>query len=189
MKKILSLLCILGIATVALFVGCNKQERDESMLEDSFVSQFYSGDVLVTIARGAAISTRTSSNIEYYTITGQLNTTEYSLFVESETNKDGLTINNVYSQCGTWLFTEAIFEGRLISREFAELEDDGEETVAETRGSRRPNETYGACVRRVHASIKEAAEENNPILCEFVSCGAIAAAVAIVDCNEYGNQF
>ena len=189
MKKYYLMLCLLCITTCGFFFSCNKQEATKSKMEKEYLSQFYSGDVLVTITEGAPISTRSNPNVKYFTVTGQLNETVYSLYEEREEHEDGLIISKAYTQGGTWFYTDVYFEGKLISRELSNLEGLEENDVAETRASRRRNESYVACVRRVHEKLENAFDDAHPVMCEFVPCGQIAAVCAIIDCNEYGDQW
>ena len=188
MKKILSILSICGLIICIVISGCEKQAVVESINSGDIVSQFMSNDILVTITTGADVLTKGSSEseCEYYTVTGELNNTKYSTYVERKVYSDGLSISSVFSQDGEWLFSETYFNEELINSEFAELND----PVIETKGSRRPGERYKECVQRVHESIKRAAEENNPVICDLIGCcGAVAAVCGIIDCSEYGTQF
>lgn len=186
MKRLLSILSFCGLIICIVISGCEKQVVVESMNSGDTVSQFMSNDVLVTISTGADILTKGSSEYEYYTVTGELNNTKYSAYVERKVYSDGLSTSSVFSQDGEWLFSETYFNGELINSEFSELND----SVIETKGSRRPGEGYKACVQRVHESIKRAAEDNNPVFCDlFGCCGAVAAVCGIIDCSEYGTQF
>lgn len=189
MKQPLSFSTIGCITLCALLIGgCIKQNNTECSSDEEIVSQFYSGDVLVTISEGAPYETKsTTDNVHYYTVLGQMSASEYSLYVEVDDQQNGFSISKVYSQDCTLLFTEVYFDNRLISREFEDLEGYSDDNI-ETKASRQKNEGYIACVHRVHSKLKGAMENNYPITCEFISCGAIAAVCAIVECNEYGND-
>ena len=190
MKKNLYLLCVIVIAMISFLGGCNHQMSTDDLCKDAEaeIMQFLSGDVLITIYKGAPIATKGSSNIDYYTVTGQLNSTEYSVYVENVIEDDDLVFSKAFSQEKEWLFTEVYYHDQYVRTDFAELDEYGPEVI-ETKGSRRPGEKYGDCVKRVHAALKAAMEENNPVTCEFINCGAIAAVCGIVDCAEYGDQF
>lgn len=123
------------------------------------------------------------SDVRYYTVSGLKNTSEYSLFVEVEDENNGFFINKVYSQEQDLLFSEVIYNKQLISRDFEDLP---ERYDIDTNASRHKNEKYLDCVHRVHAKLKERLNTNYPVTCEFISCGAISAVCAIVECAEYG---
>lgn len=183
MKKSVLFLLFICTCIFGMITSCNKQSAP-AQTSEGIVSQFLSGDVMITISRGAPLLTKGESNVsDLYTVTGELNSIKYSLLVENIEN-DGLLFRKVYSQEGTWLFSEVSFNGELIRTEFASLDDSLDDAVS-TKGARHHGEKYGECVRRVHKDLKEATEEHNPITCEFVPCGAIAAVVAVIDCGQY----
>ena len=186
-KNCFSLNIFACLTLFLLFIACNN--KSETISEESIFAEFYSGDVLVTISRGAAIETKNSTNdIDYYTVSGQLNKTEYSIFVECSQEESGFFLNKVYSQEGIWLFTDIIFEGRLVGREFSDLENHDNDDII-TKASRRKDERYIDCVHRIHAKMKGRLENNYPVTCDILSfCGAISAVCAIVECNEYGSD-
>lgn len=195
MKRNSLLKSILGLFLCVL-CGCNNSALlVEDTIQDENVTQFMSGDILITISTETNIQSRSASMSDYYIVTGERDSIRYSIYVESIPSEDGLTINKIYSQEGDWLFSEVYFDEKLISNEFASIdEDQGVSIDADTNdielsGSRRPGESYKGCVRRVHKTLKEKAEINTPVTCEFISCGALAAVVGIIDCAEYGNQF
>lgn len=175
--------------TGAMFTAfsCSVKERTQSLPEAESLIQFMSGDVLVTISEGAPIFTKTSDGVSCYTVKGKLNSISYSLYVQSSAGNDGLVFNRIFSEGGTWIFSEVYFNGSLVNCEYADLSEDPD--GIETKASRRENEKYIDCVKRVRESLKEKSESNTDVACEFVSCGALAAVVGIVDCAEYGDKY
>jgi hypothetical protein len=175
MKK--NLFFLLMIVTVgSLFVGCDKAD----------VIEVQSGEVLITISVGAPIQTKGDTDAEYYTVHGQLNDVEYATYAVNVISEDGTLKSTVYSQGGTPLFTDTIIDGVVIKREYNDemlefLNQDEFETKA-----RQVGESYGGCLKRTINDMKKAANENTPVLCDFVGCcGAISATVAVVDCAQY----
>ncbi len=191
-----SLLKSFFVFSLCVLCGCNNSTLlVEDTIQEENVTQFMSGDILITISTGNNILSRSASMSDYYVVTGKRDSIRYSVYVESIPSEDGLTINKTYSQEGDWLFSEVYFDGKLIGNEFATIDEDQGVSIdtdtndIEMSGSRRPGESYKGCVRRVLKTLKEKAEINTPVTCEFVSCGALAAVVGIIDCAEYGNQF
>ena len=192
MKRYLHYAICVILGTV--LIGCQKEETTPELTDDGIVSQFYSNNILITVSKGANLETKSSSECQYYTITGELNDKQYSMFLEVDSQDDGLSINRTFSEDGILLFTEAILDGELVSVDFSDLEQiyenwTGNGIIAESMGARKRGERYRDCVKRVHKELKEAFYEANEFWCDIfdlvVGCGAIAAISAVIDCAEY----
>ena len=183
---------VLGI----VLIGCQKEETVPEPTNDGIIFKSYYKDVLMTVSKGSKFETKGLSECKHYTITGELNDAEYSLYLEIDAQDDGLSINRTFCEDGTLLFTQAILDGKLVSVEFTDLDElwgngTGNGGVVETMGEHRRGEKYKDCVKRVHKDMKEKILKANEFWCDalwFFDCGHFAAVYAIVMCNEYENQ-
>lgn len=183
MKRIFTIAASALVAFAAVLVAsCNVNEKTENPSKE-YLTQFMSGDVLVTVTAGSPFATKSEADRTYFTVKGELNDVFYTLYMESEKSEDDLLINKIYSMDGTWLFSEIYLDDVCVGTEFAELEEDPDGIVS--KAARQVNESYGDCVRRVQKTIKKNAETNAEVTCDFLSCGAVAAVVGIVDCLSY----
>lgn len=110
------------------------------------------------------------------------------MYIEDFDAGGGVVVSKTFTQDLDLFSSSIFFMGKEVNTEFSDYSDD-----IETRASRQEGEKYKDCVKRVHKTIKEAAEENYGAQCDlvslFVSCGTLAAICAVVECNEYGDDF
>lgn len=140
---------------------------------------FYDGDVLITISDGAPISTR-SSNASYITLSGQIEKTTQTVYIESFPEKDHISVSRQYSVDGQLMATLTYFRDTLIDVEIEEGFDNNE-TLASAAGER-----FSECFRNEYKRIRDSARDHNPFFCDIAKrlCPILSAFVAAVECSK-----
>lgn len=137
--------------------------------------------------------TRSDNNYDYYELSASVSSnknTSYTMYVETFNAGEGVVVSKSFTQDLELFSTSYYFNGKEIKVEYSGLSD---YLDIDTSASRQEGEKYKDCVKRVHKTIKDAAEENYGAQCDMVSllvsCGTLAAICAVVECNEYGDDF
>ena len=174
MKKCF-LLCVVALASFA----CTLRQDNVIQQGQKDPIVFWEGNVKITFSDGAPISTR-SSTATYSTLTGQIESTSRTIFIEDFPEENGISTSNHYTDDGRLIATLVYFHDTLIDVELAEEFDDTE--ILESSGSER----FGECLRRNYVAIRDSAREHNPFWCDVLkrTCSVLAAFCAAVECSR-----